>query len=154
MSKNVVLQFGNHVVKGQTDCESWFSDFSSSDDLITPLLRVTGSQADTQLSIEGAKAIFFVKTLEGTSHDEMRYFDNMLPLPCLWIRITFLDGEIIEGMIRNDSSYVFHSRFLMAPVDPECNNWLILVLKSQLANFQILGLRQMYKGLPELFHQP
>ncbi len=154
MSEHVVVQYGDRVVKGQTDSQLWFSDLASTESFVTPAIRVTGTQTDAQLSIEGAKAVFFVKTLEGTSHDEMRFYDNMQPLPCLWIRVTFLDGEVIEGIIRNDSSFLFQSRFFMAPVDPECNNWLILVLKGQLANFQVLGLRNVFKELPELFHQP
>ena len=103
--------------------------------------------------LDGVKAIFFVKSFEGKQHDDLRFYDDREPMDCLWVRVTFHDDEVIEGIIRNDPSFVFNSCFLMSPVDPEGNNWLIYVIKTQLKNFQVLGLRPAPKQLPDLVHR-
>ena len=151
MSDNVVVQFGDRVLKGTTDSQIWMENFAIGDDTKSPPIIASDSDGASSISIQGAKAIFFVKSLEGTSHDELRFYDNRFPLPCLWVRVTFLDGEMIEGIIRNDSTFFFKSRFFLAPVDPEGNNWLVLIFKCQLRDFQILGLRQPFSELPEFF---
>lgn len=154
MFEEVVVQFGDRTVKGHTDSSLWLSVADSEDDRTSPPIQLLGSETNTTISLEGAKAVFFVKSLEGASHEDLRFHDHLEPLPCLWVRVTFLDGEVIEGIIRNDSSFVFKSRFVMAPVDPEGNNRLILVLKNQFRNFQVLGLRKAPKSLADIFHVP
>ena len=66
------------------------------------------------------------------------------------MRATFEDGEVIEGLIRNHSSFVVDSGFYMLPTDPEGNNWLIYILKNKLKDFQVLGLRAAPKTMRRL----
>jgi hypothetical protein len=63
------------------------------------------------------------------------------------VRATFHDGEVIEGLIGNNHSYVVHPGFYMSPIDPEGNNWLIYVMKNSIKHFQILGLRAAPKNM-------
>jgi hypothetical protein len=139
--ENVVVQFGNRVVKGCTDAEVWFTAVMSDRGFPPPPLPVSNGIVSQSVALEDVKAVFFVKSLEGTSHEDLRFSDHLQPLAALWIRVTYLDGEVIEGIIRNDSTFVFKQHFFMVPVDPQGNNTLILVIKSQLSNIQILGLR-------------
>jgi len=148
LMENVVIQFGDRVVKGCTDAEAWFTAVMSDGGLVPPPLTVTIGSMSELVTLEGAKAVFFVKSLEGTSHEDIRFSDHLQPLAALWIRVTYLDGEVIEGIIRNDSTFAFKQYFFMVPVDPEGNNTLILVIKSQLANLQILGLRVPPMDMP------
>ncbi len=53
------------------------------------------------------------------------------PQDCLWVRATFHDGEVIEGLITNDSHHVLQAGFYMFPIDPEGNNLLMFVLEEQ-----------------------
>lgn len=153
MDTNVIIRLPNRVIKGATDLDTWVTDVVNTEDWLSPPVH-TQDAAEERIPLENIKAVFFVKSFDGKGTDELRYYDNLTPLPCLWVRITFLDGEIVEGMIRNDGSVISGSRFLMAPVDPQSNNQLMLVFKDQLADFQVLGLRTPFDELPEFFKQP
>ncbi len=117
---------------------------------MTPPMRVLGSDSSEQISLEGSKAIFFVKSFEGKGHDDLRFHDHLVPMECLWVRVTFLDGEVIEGNIRNGSEAVLERAFFKSPTDPEGNNWLAYIFKSQLKDFQVLGMRPAPRNLPRL----
>jgi len=147
-SDMVVIQFGDRTVKGYTDIEEWPA--AQDLDLSTkrPVFRRIGGNEPEDIPLEGVKAIFFVKSFDGKWHDDLRFHDHLPAPDCLWVRVTFQDGEIIEGLIANDQNFVIRSGFYMAPIDPEGNNWLIFVLKNKLKELQILGLRAAPKNMP------
>jgi hypothetical protein len=152
----IVVQFGDRTVKGYTDRALWPPQQTFEPGFCIPMKVVdAGITQNTfqNMCLDGGKAIFFVKSFEGKQHDDLRFYDDREPMDCLWVRVTFHDDEVIEGIIRNDPSFVFNSCFLMSPVDPEGNNWLIYVIKTQLKNFQVLGLRPAPKHLPDLVHR-
>jgi len=146
----LVIQFGDRTAKGYTDVTQWPSasdvDLGSS----RPVFQPIGGGAAEEIPLEGVKAIFFVKSFEGKWHDDLRFHDHLAAPDCLWVRVTFLDGEIVEGLIANDQNFVVRSGFYMAPIDPEGNNWLIYVLKNKLKELQVLGLRPAPKNAPWL----
>jgi hypothetical protein len=146
----VVLQFGGRTVKGYAQSCQWPDEEEVGVELASTILRPLGSMSDEEVSLEGIKAVFFVKTFEGKWHDDLRFHDHLPAQECLWVRATFQDGEVIEGLIRNHSSFVVDSGFYMLPTDPEGNNWLIYVLKNKLKDFQILGLRTAPKNMRRL----
>jgi hypothetical protein len=146
--ENIVIHFENRMVKGRTDAEAWFTAVMTDGEFIPPPLQLAGETAAKLIALEGAKGVFFVKSLEGKSHEDLRFSDDMQPPAAMWIRVTYLDGEVVEGIIRNDSTFAFKQQFFMAPVDPEGNNVLVLVIKSQLSNLQVLGLRIPSNDLP------
>jgi hypothetical protein len=153
----IVVQFGDRTVKGYTDRSLWDEEQNFDLEFTIPIMIVgSGAPQNTfeNMPVYGVKAIFFVKSFEGKQHDDLRFYDDREPMDCLWVRVTFHDDEVIEGIIRNDSSFVFNSCFLMSPVDPEGNNWLIYVIKGQLKNFQVLGIRPAPKHLPDFVHRP
>jgi len=143
----LVIQFGGRTVKGHTDRSQWplAEDLDPHD--AVPAFWPLGSKTMERIPLEGVKAIFFVNTFEGKSHEDLRFHDHLPAPECLWVRVTFHDGEVIEGLIGNNHNYVVHAGFYMSPVDPEGNNWLIYVLKCKLKDFQILGLRAAPKNM-------
>jgi hypothetical protein len=146
---NVVIRLSDRTVKGTTNLEDWFADTCETESPVSPPIH--SDETTEHVGLDGIKAVFFVKLLPGASHDELRYHDDLEPFECLWIRATFTDGEKIEGIVRNELSFFSGSRFFMAPVDPESNNNLILVFKSQLVECQVLGLRKAFEELPDYF---
>jgi len=146
----LVIQFGDRTIKGYADRSQWPPDKDLGSLHQTPPVRPVGSAVAAPISLEGVKAIFFVKSFEGKWHDDLRFHDHLPPPECLWVRATFDDGEIIEGLVANNSHHVSHAGFYMFPIDPEGNNWLMYVLKSKLKDFHILGLRQAPKNMPLL----
>jgi hypothetical protein len=143
----LVIQFGDRTVKGYADRSQWPPvedlDFHRS----PPSFKRLGSEEMEQIPLDGVKAIFFVKSFEGKWHDDLRFHDHLPAPDCLWVRVTFYDGEVIEGLIGNNPNYVIHPGFYMSPIDPEGNNWLIYVLKNKLKDFQVLGLRAAPKNM-------
>jgi len=137
----LVVQFGDRSVRGYTDRSAWPSAEEIDLHLSAPTFKPLGSDVPEQIPLEGVKAIFFVKSFEGKWHDDLRFHDHLPAPECLWVRATFADGEVIEGLIGNNHSHVVHVGFYMSPIDPEGNNWLIYVMKDKLKDFQILGLR-------------
>lgn len=146
----LVIQFGDRTVKGFADTSKWPSAEELELQLAQPVFRRIGSDQDEAIPLEGVKAIFFVKSFEGKWHDDLRFHDHLPAPECLWVRATFDDGEVIEGLIGNNQNFVVQSGFFMSPIDPEGNNWLIYVLKTKLKDLQILGLRAAPKNMPAL----
>jgi hypothetical protein len=143
----LVIQFGDRSVKGYAERSQWPPaedlDFHAAPPMFWPI----GSDKMEKIPLDGVKAIFFVKSFEGKWHDDLRFHDHLPAPDCLWVRATFHDGEVIEGLIGNNNTYVVHPGFYMSPIDPEGNNWLIYVLKNKLRDFQILGLRAAPKNM-------
>jgi hypothetical protein len=146
----LVIQFGDRTVKGYTDIQEWPSAQAEDFSARKPVFRRLGGGTAEDIPLDGVKAIFFVKSFEGKWHDDLRFHDHLPAPDCLWVRVTFHDGEIIEGLIANDQNFVLRSGFYMAPIDPEGNNWLIYVLKNKLKELQILGLRQAPRNMPAI----
>jgi hypothetical protein len=143
----LVIQFGDRTVKGYAERSQWLAVEDLDIQLSPPMFRRLGSNTMERIPVDGVKAIFFVKSFEGKWHDDLRFHDHLPAPECLWVRATFHDGEVIEGLIGNNHNYVVHAGFYMSPIDPEGNNWLIYVLKNKLKDFQILGLRAAPKNM-------
>ena len=109
-------------------------------------IRPTLSSDIETISTEKAKAVFFVRTFDGdTSHRALHFHEHAPIIPGLWVRITFHDGEVIEGIINNAGDHVLDRGFFMKPTDPNGNNQLIYVLKDRLQDFHVLGMRNSPK---------
>lgn len=87
------------------------------------------------------KAIFFVKTFEGSpNYSEFKVFTNRPNGRGVWVRAHFRDGEIMEGVAPNSLATYFNPVFSMTPPDPASNNQAVLVSKRFLAEMHVLGL--------------
>ena len=93
------------------------------------------------LSLEDAKAVFFVRSFAGVpAQQDVRFFDSLAIHPYLWVRLTFLDGEIMEGRVTNSMDLLTEHAFRLFPVDELTNNRCLFVPKKSLRSFQIIGL--------------
>jgi len=97
------------------------------------------------IDLNSAKALFFVKTLEGqTDYVELKFFERNPDIEGLWIKIRFRDGEATEGIVHNSLPFVADSGFFLRPPDPRSNNRVVYVVKSFLSDFRILGIRSEF----------
>ena len=97
------------------------------------------------VDLRNAKALFFVKTLEGrTDYVEIKFFERNPQIEGLWIKIKFKDGEVTEGIVHNSLPFVADSGFFLRPPDPQSNNRVVYVVKSFLGDFRVLGIRSEY----------
>lgn len=110
----------------------------------TVSLEVPGA-GSRLVDLNSAKALFFVKTLEGRSdYVEVKFFERNPQIEGLWIKIKFKDGEVTEGIVHNSLPFVADSGFFLRPPDPQSNNRVVYVVKGFLSNFRILGIRSEY----------
>lgn len=93
------------------------------------------------IALEDAKAVFFVRSFAGSpKQQDVRFFDSLSIHPLLWVRITFLDGETMEGRVSNGIGLLTENAFRLFPVDEFANNRCLFVPKHSLSSFQIIGL--------------
>lgn len=97
--------------------------------------------APVTFRLNDAKAVFFVRSFAGSpTQQDVRFFDSLSIHPCLWVRMTFEDGEIMEGRVSNGIDLITKNAFRLFPVDELTNNRCLFVPKESLRNFQIIGL--------------
>jgi len=107
-------------------------------------IRPEGSREVEKIDIGDAKAIFFVREFEGDSRRKDLHFAKMAPIVHgIWIRIEFLDGEVMEGIVHNTIHHLVNPGFFLQPTDPEGNNLLVYIFKSQIRDYRVLGLRKL-----------
>ena len=97
--------------------------------------------APVTFCLEDAKAVFFVNSFTGSpAQQDVRFFDTLSIHPYLWVRLTFQDGEIMEGRVSNDIDLLTKNAFQLFPVDELTNNRSLFVPKTSLSSFHIIGL--------------
>jgi hypothetical protein len=97
------------------------------------------------IDLKSAKALFFVKTLEGRNdYVEIKFFERNPQIAGLWVKIQFKDGEVTEGIVHNSLPFVADPGFFLRPPDPHSNNHAVYVVKSFLSDFRVLGIRTEY----------
>lgn len=93
------------------------------------------------VDLQNTKAVFFVRSFAGMpSQQDVRFFDSLAIHPHLWVRVTFADGEIMEGRVSNNLELLTKNAFRLFPVDELTNNRCLFVPKGSLREFQIIGL--------------
>lgn len=92
------------------------------------------------------KALFFVRKFSGNKeYNEVKFFESQPKIDGLWVRVTFYDQELIEGIVANSIQFLIEDGFYLKPPDPNSNNRLMYVVKNALKEFTVLGV-QYSKG--------
>lgn len=106
-----------------------------------PFLVQTVRDSPQEVRPSEIKAIFFVKSFEGSpNYSEFKVFTNRPNGRGVWVRVHFQDGEVMEGVTPNSLSTYFNPVFYLTPPDPASNNQTVLVSKKSLSEMQVLGL--------------
>jgi hypothetical protein len=148
-TEKVVIQLGTRVVKGYLQSPAWntVAGMLSNAAKSAPetfRVRLLDSDKFEDIPARDAKAIFFVHSFEGDPQHKPLTFHIMAPaVHGLWVRLDFLDGEVIEGIVYNSIRYLVDPGFYVVPTDPGSNNRLIYVLKSSLKDYRVLGMRSI-----------
>lgn len=93
-----------------------------------------------EVALIQTQGVYFVKEFEEAKHENLLFY-NLPLLELAWCRLVFKSGDIIEGFIDNGPHLILDPGFLVTPTDPTGNNRFIFVMKSQLRDFKVLGLR-------------
>jgi len=148
-SERVVVQFGGRTIKGflEPPAGNTIEELLRGAQHSAPAsLRVRRLESDVveEISIGDVKAIFYVRSFEGDAkHKELNYYGKSPVVHGIWMRVQFLDGEVMEGIVHNSLRYLVDPGFFLFPTDPFGNNKLVYVVKSQLADHRVLGTRSL-----------
>jgi hypothetical protein len=112
--------------------------------LLPQLPSVLHIQPESQVGsstvrLADAKAVFFVRTLEGNAEYEDVKFYSGCSASNMWIRVRLFDGEALEGRTENNISLLVEPGFWLRPTDNMANNLLVYVPKSSAVDFQVMG---------------
>ncbi len=154
MLYNVVVHLKNSTVLHghyQADDSSIQPTSIPSDLPVTMTIEPEDGGPDVTFNIEDAKAVFFVHSFTGSpSQQDVRFFDSLSIHPYLWVRVTFQDGEIMEGRVSNDIDILIKNAFRLFPVDELTNNRCLFLPKGSLRSFQIIGLLEEHSSQLEV----
>jgi hypothetical protein len=145
----VVIQFGARHIKGYLESPRWntLDELLSNSAHCSPQtfrVRHLESGLIEDIPVSEIKAVFYVNSFEGDSdHKELTFYSRAPIAHGIWMRIEFLDGEAMEGIVYNSIRYLVDPGFFLIPTDPGSNNKLVYVAKSQLADHRVLGMRKL-----------
>jgi hypothetical protein len=92
------------------------------------------------LSYQEVKTVSFVKDFDAAEQETARKVFNTRPkTDGLWVRMTFRDDEVMEGILTNNLLQLEPYGFTVVPPDPYSNNQRIFVPKAALKEIQVLG---------------
>src|ERR1035438_4382065 len=137
-SEKVVIQFGTKTIKGYLESAAWNTieellDNAPQSAPETFRVRHLDSDLVEDISIKDVKAVFYVNSFEGDgSHKELNFYRRAPIVHGIWMRVQFLDGEVMEGIVHNSIRYLVDPGFFLLPTDPDSNNKLVYVVKSWL----------------------
>jgi hypothetical protein len=107
-------------------------------------LRHLESDIVEEVFAKDIKAVFYVNSFDGDSdHQEISFHSRAPLVHGIWVRLKFLDGEVMEGIIYNSIRYLVDPGFFLMPTDPDSNNRLVYVQKNWLADYRVLGMRKL-----------
>lgn len=104
-------------------------------------VEIMGRSAEvTVVPYAEVRAVYFVKEFEGSpSENEKRVFGSRPKLDGLWVRLTFRDGEVLEGVIQNDLLLMGSHGVTFTPPDATSNTQRIFVPQRSLQELKVLS---------------
>lgn len=148
-SEKIVIRLGSRTIRGYLDSLPW----NTVEELLSRAphgspesfrIRHLESNVVEEIPAGEIKAVFYVSSFEGDSDHKELHFHSRAPIVHgIWVRLQFLDGEVMEGIIYNSIRYLVDPGFFLLPTDPDSNNRLVYVRKSWLQDYRVLGMRKL-----------
>jgi hypothetical protein len=84
------------------------------------------------------KSVIFVKDFESGS-EPSKVFLTRPKMDGLWVRMTFRDGEVMDGILPNDVLLWERQGYSFTPPEPYSNNQKLFVPREALKSMSVLG---------------
>jgi len=85
------------------------------------------------------KLIAFVRDFDGGTGSERSVFQTRPKIEGLWVRLSFRDGDILEGVMPNNLLQVEPLGFSIVPPDSFSNQQRVFVPRGSLRSVEVLG---------------
>src|SRR6201990_641233 len=106
---------------------------------IDPLDLLTPAGEHQELPLSKIRSIYFVRDFDDDFEPERRAFLSRPKLDGLWLRLRFLDGQSLEGVVPNDLLALLDNGIQITPPDLNSNTDRIFVPRSALTEVTVLG---------------
>lgn len=152
LKKVVIRKLDKNIIKG----------YVYSDAFLTPtgveVLDLEGHHL--MLPLDQIKGVYFVRDFDGhRERPERKVFLSRPRMSGLWIRMTFKDAEILDGLISGDLLSHEHHGYFVTPPDVYSNNLKIYIPRGALAALEVLdvitnGARRSYQQARQVRSKP
>ncbi|HMH80292.1 MAG TPA: hypothetical protein VK514_08720 [Candidatus Acidoferrum sp.] len=106
---------------------------------LDPLDLLTRDGEHQQIPLSRIRSVYFVRDFDDDFEPERRAFLSRPKLDGLWLRLRFLDGQYLEGVVPNDLLSLLDNGIQITPPDLNSNADRIFVPRSALTEVTVLG---------------
>ena len=106
---------------------------------LDPLDLLTQDGEHQQIPLSRIRSVYFVRDFDDDFEPERRAFLSRPKLDGLWLRLRFLDGQYLEGVVPNDLLSLLDHGIQITPPDLNSNADRIFVPRSALTEVTVLG---------------
>ena len=85
------------------------------------------------------KSVDFVRDFSDTATSGRKTFTTRPRTEGLWVRLRFIDNDVVEGLMANDLTQVISEGYLITPPDTRGNTQRIFVPKIALQELNVLA---------------
>ena len=104
-----------------------------------PVDLLTQDGEHQEIPLGKIRSIYFVREFSDAFEPERKAFLSRPKLDGLWIRLRYLDGEALEGLIPNDLIGLLDNGLQITPPDLNSSTDRIFVPRAVLADVTVLG---------------
>jgi hypothetical protein len=122
--------------------------FAETLDLLTP------DGEHRAIETKDVKSVYFVADLNEDHEPERKSFLSRPKLEGLWLKITFRDGDSLEGIAANELVELLDRGIQVAPPDLHGNCLRVFVPRSAVSEVKVLGVVGTAKKLPRVAKSP
>jgi Family of unknown function (DUF6982) len=100
---------------------------------------LTQDGAHQEIPVAKIRSIYFVREFSDEFEPERKAFLSRPKLDGLWVRLRYLDGDTLEGLIPNDLISLLDNGLQISPPDLNSTTDRIFVPRSALSEVTVLG---------------
>ena len=94
----------------------------------------------TMVPLESVKSVYFVREFSVDMELQQKTtFSSRPKQPGLWIRLSFRDGDLLEGVVRNNMLLMENAGITITPPDPRSHAQEVFVPRNALDEITVLG---------------
>ena len=106
---------------------------------LDPLDLLTPDGEHQELPLARIRCLYFVRDFDDDFEPERKAFLSRPKLDGLWLRLRFLDGDSLEGVIPNDLLGLIDNGIQITPPDFNSNTDRIFIPRAALSEVTVLG---------------
>ena len=106
---------------------------------IDPLDLLTPDGERQEIPLANIRSVYFVREFSDDFEPERKAFLSRPKLDGLWLRLRYLDGDTLEGVVPNDLLSLIDNGLQITPPDLNSTTDRIFIPRSALSEVTVLG---------------